>query len=628
MAVALAGRMRFAFRYVISCHVVLLLCLVRSPAAAAWSLALAGRVESVAAAGDRVAAVRDGTVILLREDGTPLGRVEDVETPPAHHKTRASARDEEDVLDFLGIDESEQDSAWVEDQLDDESTLSERRTMRGGQAGHSLARAGLTPAIAAAEQDIWMATGTGLWRLPAEGDLVRVAGRDLSGALLAAGSGRQVLLAQGNQIWLASESEGTRRLLATIATVQHVAFSFSGQRMAWANRSQVTWSDGIDERPSQALPLPEPVSDLRFCGETLLLLSHSGLAVLSPEGVPERRSAQLAARRLACSPDGVGPWLASGPDLLVSYDDGRTWSPLPLPRGVRALAAAVGNRCLWLATDKGLYCSSPDEPMASEPASNAETRSAPRPAGPRAAAWWAAWLPRLTVRAGAAFAPGRREYQTVALASFPLDAPRTRVLLVADNDEAPSPPVPRPVDLSIPADAEADCLDVARAKAVALALVEPERGRSYVERARHAAWLPEIRLRMDRRLGRSESLDQPSTSTAITSPLGVDTIDDVRYEARVTWDLARLIFNSDELAAQAQTIHMAEIRRDIEVTLSRLYFERRRLGLERLPIGSGERSQLLRRELRVREIESELDALSGGAFSQCTAGRTSAQGDP
>ena len=272
------------------------------------------------------------------------------------------------------------------------------------------------------------------------------------------------------------------------------------------------------------------------------------------------------------------------------------------PSARRARPSRRGRKSLSVAaTDKGLYCSSPDEPMASEPASNAETRSAPRPAGPRAAAWWAAWLPRLTVRAGAAFAPGRREYQTVALASFPLDAPRTRVLLVADNDEAPSPPVPRPVDLSIPADAEADCLDVARAKAVALALVEPERGRSYVERARHAAWLPEIRLRMDRRLGRSESLDQPSTSTAITSPLGVDTIDDVRYEARVTWDLARLIFNSDELAAQAQTIHMAEIRRDIEVTLSRLYFERRRLGLERLPIGSGERSQLLRRELRVRE---------------------------
>jgi hypothetical protein len=108
----------------------------------------------------------------------------------------------------------------------------------------------------------------------------------------------------------------------------------------------------------------------------------------------------------------------------------------------------------------------------------------------------------------------------------------------------------------------------------------------------------------------------------------VDTVDDVRYEARVTWDLAKLVFSGDELAAQAETIHMAEIRRDIEVTLTRLYFERRRLGLERPPAGAGERTVALRRELRLREIESELDALSGGAFSQCTAGRASAQGGP
>jgi hypothetical protein len=615
-------------RYFVSHLIALLACLAESPSAAAWSLALAGRVERVAAAGDRLAALRGGTVILLREDGTPLGRVEDVETPPTHHKSRISAHDEEDVLDFLGIDESEQDSAWVEDELNDESTLSERRAMRGGQSGRASSRAGLAPAIAAAGQEIWIANGRGLWQLPAEGDLVHVASREFAASALAAGPGHRLLLASGNQVWLVSEPDGARRVLFTVASLQHVALSLSGQRMAWADRTQVLWSDSIDEVPGRALPLPEPLTDAKFCGETLLLLSRGGLAVLSPEGVPERYSAQLAARHMACPADGVGPWLAAGPDLLLSYDEGRTWSSLPIPRGTRALDAAMGDHFLWLATDKGLYCSSPDQPMAGDLVSNPGDQPGPRLVGSREAPWWATRLPRLTVRAGAAFAAGQREYQTVALASFPLDAAPERTVLVADSDEAPSPPVNRPVDLSIPADAEADCLVVARAKAVALALVEPERGRSYVNRASHAAWLPEIRLRVDRRLGRSESLDQPSTSTSITSPLGVDTVDDVRYEARVTWDLAKLVFSSDELAAQAQTIHMAEIRRDIEVTLSRLYFERRRLGLERLPAGPGERTVALRRELRLREIESELDALSGGAFSQCTAGRTSAQGGP
>jgi hypothetical protein len=604
------------------------MCLAERPATAAWSLALAGKVERVAAAGDRVAVVRDGTVILLREDGTPLGRVEDVPAPPSRRKTRISAREEEDVLDFLGIDESEQDTSWVEDELNDESTLSERRARRGGNSVQASTRAGSAPAIAAAEQEIWMATGRGLWRLSPEGDLVHVAGRDLAGALLAAGPDRRLLLASGNQVWLVSASDGARRFLATLASVQHVALSLSGQRTAWASRRQVLWSESSNEGPSQALPLPEPITDLKFCGETLFLLSRSGLAILSPEGVPELRSARLAARHLVCPADGVGPWLATGPDLLVSYDEGRTWSSLPIPRGVHPLDAAIGNYCLWLATDKGLYCSSPNQPIPGELAANDESLPAPRFAGPHEASWWSSFLPRLTVRAGATVAAGRREYQTVALASFPLDAPRPRAVLVADNDETPPPPVTRPADLALPADSEADCLVVARAKAVELAMVEPERGRSYVNRARHAAWLPEIRLRVDRRLGRSESLDQPATSTAITSPLGVDTVDDVRYEARVTWDLAKLVFSSDELAAQAQTIHMAEIRRDIEVTLSRLYFERRRLGLERLPVGPGERTAALRRELRLHEIESELDALSDGVFSQCTAGRASAQGGP
>jgi hypothetical protein len=608
--------------------VVFLVCLAGSPASAAWSLALAGRVERVAAAGDRVAAVRGGTVILLREDGTPLGRVEEVEAPPAHRKPRASARDEEDVLDFLGIDEGEQDTPWVEDQLDDETTLSDRRARRGGVSGQASPRANSAPAIAAADQELWIATGSGLWRLPAEGDLVHVAGRDLAGALLAAGPDRHLILASGNQVWRVSASDGTRRLLATLASLQHVALSFSGQRMAWASRKQVLWTES-NEGPSQALPLPEPIADLKFCGEALFLLSRQGLAMLSPEGVPELRSAHLAARHLVCPADGVSPWLATGPDLFVSYDEGRTWSSLPLPRGVRALDAAVGDRCLWLATDKGLYCSSPDQPVADELAASDGSRPAPRIVGPRAASWWASWLPRLTVRTGATIATGttgKREYQTVALASFPLDAPRARAMLVADNDEIPSPPAARPADLNIPVDTEADCLVEARARAVELAMVEPERGQSYVSRARHAAWLPEIRLRVDRRLGRSESLTEPSTSTAVTSPLGVDTVNDVRYEARVTWDLARLVFSSDELAAQAQTIRMAEIRRDIEVTLSRLYFERRRLGLERPPAGPGDRTAALRREIRLREIESELDALSGGAFSQCTVGRASAQG--
>jgi hypothetical protein len=632
--VALGGPMHLPRLSYILPFVVFVLGIAESPASAAWSQVLAGRVDRVAAAGDRLAAVRGTTVLLLREDGTVLGRVENAEAPPQRRRTRTRVRDEENVLDLLGIDESEQDSAWVADQLDDESTLDERRRMRHGQTDRSVLPPNFSPAVTAAGQEIWIATGRGLWRLPDQGDLLHVAGRDLAGSLLAAGPLHQLLLASGNTIWSVSGSDSTRHFIATLKSVQVVSISSSGQRMAWANHKQVWWNDDKNQMPSQILELSRPITDLKFCGEELLLLSRDGLAVISPEGVPVPRSPHLSARHLSCQIQG-GPWLAIGPDLLLSFDEGHTWSSLPIPAHVRALDAAMGDGCLWLATDKGLYCASDkglSESAHSQPEaedSHGGSTSRQHVIGPREAGWWAAWLPRLTVRAGASIAAGRRDYQTVALATFPLDAPppRTKSILVAENDEPTAPPQ-RPADLRIPPDPEADCLPLTRTKAVELAMVEPERGRSYVDRARHAAWLPELRLRMDRRLGRSESLDQPSTSTAITSPLGVDTVNDVRYEARVTWDLARLVFSNDELAAQAQTNHMAEIRRDIEVTVSRLYFERRRLKIERLPSGSGERTVGLRRELRVREIESELDALSGGSFSTCTAGRTYAQGVP
>ena len=73
-----------------------------------------------------------------------------------------------------------------------------------------------------------------------------------------------------------------------------------------------------------------------------------------------------------------------------------------------------------------------------------------------------------------------------------------------------------------------------------------------VTRAGRAAWLPELRLRVERRLGRSESLDLPSGRQRRDGPLGLDTANDVRYEVRATWDLSRLVFNPEEVAASTR----------------------------------------------------------------------------
>jgi hypothetical protein len=68
-------------------------------------------------------------------------------------------------------------------------------------------------------------------------------------------------------------------------------------------------------------------------------------------------------------------------------------------------------------------------------------------------------------------------------------------------------------------------------------------------------------------------------------------------------------------------MHMAELRRDIETTMNRLYFERRGLLLDM----SGSRADSVRRPLRVREIEADLNAISAGAFAACVSGQATGE---
>jgi hypothetical protein len=120
----------------------------------------------------------------------------------------------------------------------------------------------------------------------------------------------------------------------------------------------------------------------------------------------------------------------------------------------------------------------------------------------------------------------------------------------------------------------------------------------------------------DRRFARTESVDlgSPTDATAL-APVGIDSNNDVRYQCRATWDLSKIIFNPDEIGAQFQALRTADTRREIESLVIRLYFERRRLKAESAAADDLDMPSGLRRELRIAEVEAELDALTGGAFT-------------
>jgi hypothetical protein len=161
-----------------------------------------------------------------------------------------------------------------------------------------------------------------------------------------------------------------------------------------------------------------------------------------------------------------------------------------------------------------------------------------------------------------------------------------------------------------------------RGAATALALAEPERAQSLMSRARWAALLPELRVRLDRRFSRTESLDLGREATdPLATPVGVDSINDLRYEWRATWDLGRIVFNPDEVGASTHALRMAEVRRELETVVIRLYFERRRLKAEALASDASDTPPGVQVEIRIQELEAELDALTGGAFSRWRSAR-------
>ncbi|MEO8213284.1 MAG: hypothetical protein ABI560_08830, partial [Myxococcales bacterium] len=125
-------------------------------------------------------------------------------------------------------------------------------------------------------------------------------------------------------------------------------------------------------------------------------------------------------------------------------------------------------------------------------------------------------------------------------------------------------------------------VDVLCKAAVALALAEPERARAFLGRARLAGWLPEIHFRIYRRFARTEGLTFADTPLggATVAPVDISAVDDVRYEWRGSWDLSRMVFNPDELQAHFEALRMADVRRDIQSFVIKLYFERLRLLAE------------------------------------------------
>ncbi len=589
---------------------------------------LSGPIDGIVAADDLVAAVRGDTVVLLTTDGATFARLgprgQDQGGTAVGRGT--GARVAEGILDLFGIDESDRDSAAADDLVDDELALAQRRQLRG--AGISDAAVSRPVVLAGSSKVLWILLDGQLWRA-SRADGVRRIGRPAGRLdLMAATKDGALIAASGRSLLMSSDGGVTFAPIIDLPeTPTRLAIAADGSAIAWASSGAIHLR-AADDAGTPVRSDVGAVLDVRFCDGTAIALTETGMFAGAGQPRGWRRIAMRPdARGLACAASGAAPIVAVDPGVGLSFDGGATWLALDGAPPARTVAAAIGESTVWLATTVGLFgvARDRDPTVATAADQTQESVAIVVPVLARRPPVYAAWLPRLMVRATLLDSPGSRELRAVALADFPLGAATARVTpalprprLAALQAEVQAAPMsgaagPRFRPLSA---ADSQCLGDVRSRAVKLAMAEPDRARSYVARAGYAAWLPELRVRVDRRVGRSESLDFKNGGVQPSAPLGLDTANDVRYEARATWDLAKLVFSTEELAAESQALHMADLRRDLESLANRLFFERRRLLME---TGSGvaDRSADLRRAVRIEELDAELDALSGGVFTTC-----------
>jgi hypothetical protein len=582
------------------------------------------RAEVRLVASTDLVAVLDGTEVAVFTAQGQLHtrlppRVRAQTFSPAPSGGPASDRGEQ-IFELHDVPTELRDSQEAEDLLDDELPLRERRAAPIAEP--------LEPeraALAAADgAGLWVAAGGHLYRLVAHAAALRV-GRlpGIIERMAAADAGRLVLATRRELVGSDDGGRTFRPLIRLDRKPTHLTVHPALAWLGWADAAGVHLSSGSEVR---SFPLA-PVRDLQSCDGLLVVLSDTGIHVGAPGGAPVQVSGALPAPGLVCPRSGPGPWLAFGEALLQSVDQGRSFrSRRDAPPGLVTAAALTRDR-IWLAAGAGLRSLPLEESAtragADSPLEDADVLS-PGPARP---AWF---LPRLTLAASYATSAGQRDFRALAVAELPLGgsqhpqlpAPAARRIARADpsaQEPAASYPAPDPPSAAAypypPPDPDAGCLASARTAAVALAQAEPERARSLVVRAGRAAWLPELRLRGEKRMGRSESLDvRAGGATTGRDAFGLDASNDLRYEVRATWDLPRLVFSPEEVAAVHQALRMSDMRREIESQVNRVYFERRRLLVP--PPGSPpvEATGAL---LRVEELDAELDALSAGEFSRC-----------
>jgi hypothetical protein len=153
--------------------------------------------------------------------------------------------------------------------------------------------------------------------------------------------------------------------------------------------------------------------------------------------------------------------------------------------------------------------------------------------------------------------------------------------------------------------------------AVRTRVADPSRVSDAMDRARGTGWLPTTRAS----LRRGQAIDLRALGGVEGAPANVSTGDDLSFEATMTFRFDRIVFAAEEVGLLRELRAMEQQQAELVRIVVSLYYERRRLQLERDLAG---RSDLLG-AMRILEAEALLDSFTGGAFTRMMGARSESE---
>jgi hypothetical protein len=278
--------------------------------------------------------------------------------------------------------------------------------------------------------------------------------------------------------------------------------------------------------------------------------------------------------------------------------------PLVLPPGVLPVRLAVSAERAWIASDGGLL-------------------EAPSLAGPwRRADGAAHGAPASAVVATAArvFAATTRGIFAADLTGAPpsgaATGPRLPASRQAAQGAAPSEP-----ETSEVTSAEEPTVGAVQRAALRYLELGSTRLAGFRRRLARRGLLPELSIAGDYGGFRAYDLDQDDTVFASGDRyLLRDRLDehgrDFGVGAVLRWDLGDTVYNFEEVDISREVRELIELRDEVLDEVNQLYFERRRVLLERSLLPDPASPEAERLALRARELAAGLDAWTGGWWSR------------